>query len=195
MWFNQTSTGFRGALAVTLMLVFFPSADAQQTMDVATACNPSGWMGDAVGVKETLDTAWREDAHTPPRAIRVRYQPKQDGWGGIYWMNRPNNWCREEGMNLEENGFTRIVFWVRGDTGREIIEFKGGGIFNCPGEGKIVDSFEVRREIELTTQWTRQELDLRGKNLSSVIGCFAWVASAANNPEGATFYLDDITYE
>jgi bacteriocin-like protein len=35
---------------------------------------------------------------------------------------------------------------------------------------------------------------LTDKNLSHVIGGFGWAASTRQDPHGATFYLDDITY-
>jgi hypothetical protein len=37
-------------------------------------------------------------------------------------------------------------------------------------------------------------INLTGKNLTHIIGGFGWVASAQQDPQGATFYLDDITY-
>ena len=49
--------------------------------------------------------------------------------------------------------------------------------------------------IELTNTWQvytiRLDSDL---NLSNVVGGFSWGASSADNPDGATFFLDDIQY-
>jgi hypothetical protein len=46
----------------------------------------------------------------------------------------------------------------------------------------------------LTTSWQLVTIDLTGQDLTHIIGGFVWVANTANNPKGATFYLDDIVY-
>ena len=47
----------------------------------------------------------------------------------------------------------------------------------------------------LTQEWKQYTIDLRGKDLSYMIGGFCWATNADVNPEGATFYLDEIKYE
>jgi hypothetical protein len=47
----------------------------------------------------------------------------------------------------------------------------------------------------LTTTWREFSIDLTGKDLTHLIGGFAWVASADSNPGGVTFYLDDNRFE
>jgi hypothetical protein len=87
-----------------------------------------------------------------------------------------------------------LVFWAKGETGNERVEFKAGGI-DAPGK-PYRDSFEKSLgTVRLDTQWTRYELDLTGEDLSSVIGGFCWVATARSNPNGLTFYIDSITIE
>jgi hypothetical protein len=48
--------------------------------------------------------------------------------------------------------------------------------------------------LRLSTSWQQVTIWLAGKNLTHIIGGFGWVAAAQNNPQGATFYLDDIIY-
>jgi len=49
--------------------------------------------------------------------------------------------------------------------------------------------------VTLKPEWARYEIDLAGKDLSSIIGGFMFVASAKRNPQGFVFYLDDIYFE
>jgi hypothetical protein len=51
--------------------------------------------------------------------------------------------------------------------------------------------------VTLTENWQKYEIDLSKKDLSYISGGFVWVAKAeaGYNPEGCTFYLDDIVYE
>jgi hypothetical protein len=48
--------------------------------------------------------------------------------------------------------------------------------------------------VTLTTNWTRYTIDLTGKDLSYILGGFAWVCTARDNPSGAVFWIDDIQY-
>ena len=43
--------------------------------------------------------------------------------------------------------------------------------------------------------WKQYVINLEGKDLSSISGGFAWATNLDVNPDGATFYLDDIRYE
>ena len=49
--------------------------------------------------------------------------------------------------------------------------------------------------VVLTTDWQQFTIDLEGKDLSSISGGFCWATNLDVNPDGATFYLDDIRYE
>ena len=48
--------------------------------------------------------------------------------------------------------------------------------------------------LTLSTTWRQVTIDLTGTDLNHVIGGFGWVANTQDNPQGATFYLDDIVY-
>lgn len=159
---------------------------------------PSGWMGDGEkGTKHIqLKTGFHEcnrSGDTDGICIQIRYQPDPNGkgWAGIYWQYPDSNWGDNRGRKIVKA--TKVTFWAKGESGSEIVEFKAGGINNP--EKKHRDSFEVARRIRLNREWSKYEIPLTGQDLSHVIGAFAWVASRDANPDGLTFYIDDIRYE
>lgn len=166
------------------------------SIDILTQFYATGWMGDGeLGTTYVNLTEASEDTpHSEPYCVKIEYiKFGNDGWAGIYWQNEPDNWGEEPGENLSKHGFQAIVFWARGAKGGEIVEFKAGGI-NTPGK-KYKDSFKVGLgKIALQKEWKRYVIDLKGEDLSSVIGAFCWVANRPSNPKGLTFYLDDIRF-
>lgn len=153
----------------------------------------SGFMPD--GKCLTFDDAWMEECHGGKTCIKIVYDTEcsQQGqkWAGIYWLNPANNWGkRKGGFNLE--GAQMISFWAKGAKGGERIEeFKIGGI-----SGDYPDTdMAVIGPVILTDQWRQYTIDLRGKDLSYVSGGFSWSTNVDVNPNGCTFYLDNIQYE
>ena len=153
---------------------------------------PSGWMGDWGDLK--YDDKWMDKPHNGTTSIKIVYDGKAAQgarWAGIYWQNPPNNWgTRPGGYDL--TGAKKLTFWARGDKGGERIEeFKIGGI-----TGEYADSDVAGiGPVVLTTEWQEFTIDLDGKDLSSISGGFCWATNIDVNPDGATFYLDDIRYE
>jgi hypothetical protein len=164
--------------------------------DVLSRFIPAGWMGDGVqGARyiQFLD-GWKQNPHSAPVCVKITYTPGPRGWAGIYWQNKPNNWGDKPGINLKKYGYTKIAFWVKGEIGGEIVEFRAGGI-NAPRK-EYRDSFDVTLgKVVLEKTWKQYTIDLEGEDLSSVIGGFCWVAARSSNPEGLTFYIDDVHYE
>jgi hypothetical protein len=153
---------------------------------------PSGWMGDYGDIK--IDLVCKENPKTGSSCIKVDYSAKATqgaGWMGIYWQQPPNNWGdRKSGYDL--TGAKQLSFWARGEVGGErVSEFKVGGI---SGEFPDSDSASIGH-IDLTKNWTKYTIDLKGKDLSNIIGGFCFAASRDDNPKGFTIYLDDIIYE
>ncbi len=153
---------------------------------------PSGWMGDYGDIK--LDTASTEDPYLGDSCIKIIYSAKASNgarWAGVYWQNPANNWGNvDAGFDLSKA--TKLTFWARGLKGGERIEeFKIGGIM---GEYSDSDTAGIGPVI-LNKEWTQYTIDLKGKDLSYIIGGFCWSTNADVNPEGATFYLDEIKYE
>jgi hypothetical protein len=153
---------------------------------------PSGWMGDISDIE--VNDGYSLTPHSGTSCIQFVYSAKRSrgqGWAGVYWQNPANNWGNKKG-GYDLTGFNKLTFWARGQAGDEVIEkFKVGGI-----KGLFPDSADVEvGPIRLTTEWKQYSISLSGQDLSYISGAFAWVASARLNPQGATFYLDDIQFE
>ncbi len=168
---------------------------------------PSGWMGDTGDIQ--LDECWREDTHSGSTAIRVEYSAQGTGpaygcdgpppckWGGVYWQDPADNWGDQPG-GYDLSGARALTFAARGERGGEKISFKLGGI-GC-GSAAYPDSLCPARVFDpaptiLATTWRVYTIPLSADlNLSSLMGGFLWTASKTDNPNGVTFYLDDIQY-
>ncbi len=153
---------------------------------------PAGWMGDYGDIK--YNDAYPDKPYSRKSSIKIVYtaQKKQGaGWAGIYWQDPANNWGNLKG-GYDLTGAKKLTFWARGEKGGEVItEFKMGGI-----NGEHSDSATSSiGPIQLTPEWKQYTIDLKDEDLSLVIGGFAFVISSMENPEGATFYMDDIAYE
>jgi len=153
---------------------------------------PSGWMGDYGDIK--YDQASKENPYLGDSCIKIIYNGKAAQgarWAGIYWQNPANNWGTQDG-GFDLSKATKLTFWARGQKGGERIEeFKVGGIM---GEYSDSDSATIGPVI-LNKTWTQYTIDLKGKDMSYISGGFCWATNIDNNPEGATFYLDEIRYE
>lgn len=153
---------------------------------------PSGWMGDYSDI--TYNDNCKESPHLGATCIKIIYRPdvtQGARWAGIYWQNPPNNWGEKKG-GYDLTGASKLTFWAKGEKGGERIEeFKIGGI-----SGTYQDSDTAGiGPVVLTKDWKRHEIDLQGKDLSYISGGFCWATNLDVNPEGCTFYLDDIRYE
>jgi hypothetical protein len=153
---------------------------------------PSGWMGDYGDIK--FDAASKEDAYLGDTCVKIIYAPNASQgarWAGIYWQNPANNWGAIDG-GFDLSKATKVTFWAKGANGGERIEeFKIGGIM---GEYSDSDAAGIG-PVLLNKEWTQYTIDLKGKDLSYVIGGFCWATNLDVNPQGATFYLDEIKYE
>ncbi len=151
-----------------------------------------GWMGDIKDI--SLDIFSSIQPYSGKSCIRIAYSGKGSSgqnWAGIYWLYPNNNWGnRPEGRNLI--GATKLCFMAKGETGGEIAEFKIGGV-----SGKYQDSFQpsLNKTITLTSEWNEYSFDLRGRDLSNVIGGFCWVTNTTQNPNGCVIFLDDIIFK
>jgi hypothetical protein len=153
---------------------------------------PSGWMGDYGDMK--YEGASKEDPYLGDTCLKTIYSGKGTQgarWAGIYWQNPANNWGTvDAGFDLSKA--TKLTFWARGAKGAERLEeVKVGGIM---GEYSDSDTASIG-PIILNKEWTQYSIDLKGKDMSYIIGGFCWATNVDVNPEGATFYLDEIKYE
>lgn len=142
-----------------------------------------------------------EDQQTAPKP----------NWGDTCCACATCEECSKCNAGVDLAGSSTLSFWARGQQGGEKIEFYLGGIGRDPNTGEptalcpdssprhptlgtlCLYSPTLGKEVcELTADWQMYTIDLTGLDLSYVLGGFAWVASALNNPDGAVFYLDNI---
>jgi len=153
---------------------------------------PSGWMGDYGDLK--FDNAYTDTPYAGNTCIKIDYCScayQGAGWAGICWQNPANNWGTvDAGYNLSKA--TKLTFWAKGAKGGEhIVEFRAGGI-----SGIYADSDNPHiGPIILNKEWTQYTIDLKGKDMSYIIGGFCLTASRSENPQGCVLYLDDIKFE
>jgi hypothetical protein len=160
---------------------------------IANNFYPSGWMGDGADKSGTkyiqLNDQWKDGCHMAP-CIRVSYEPGPIGWAGVYWQYPDGNWGGKPGRELK--GVTKLEFWAKGEKGGEVVSFKVGGINSLQYHDSLEKSLGP---VILTTEWQKYEFDLGDADTSSVIGAFAWIVNRDGNPNGLTFYLDDICFK
>lgn len=151
---------------------------------------PSGWMGDTNAIQ--IDTNCATKPKSGKYCMRWKYdisKSTKNGWAGVYWQYPANNWGSKKGMDL--TGYKKLSFWIRGETGKEVLDIKVGGI-----TGDFPDSCSRElKGIRLSSEWKQYTIDVSGCNLSNVIGGFCWAADSGKNTGVVTFYLDNIIYE
>lgn len=177
--------------SILFLAAFFNTALAQkaQPYDIFNRFVSSGYMGDIAGIK--LVKNFRDTKRPDSMCTKVNFTPGKLGWGGLSWQYPANNWCRFPGKNLSRAGYTKITFWVRGETGTEEVKFHSGQ--DC-GDSYVTD--EIIKILPKT--WTQLTIDLKGLDLSNINGAFIWAIDAKANPQSGstiTFYLDDVRYE
>ena len=153
---------------------------------------PSGWMPASASQDLKFQGACKENPYLGDSCIKITYNDNSGTrWAGIYWQQPANNWGTvDKGFDLSKA--TKLTFWARGAKGGERIEeFKVGGIM---GEFSDSDSTSIGPVI-LNKDWTQYTIDLKGKDMSYIIGGFCWATNVDVNPEGVVFYLDEIKYE
>ncbi|RKY34322.1 MAG: hypothetical protein DRP78_06730 [Candidatus Omnitrophota bacterium] len=166
---------------------------------------PTGYMGDYLDITMTDGAS---GAHSGSTCTYVDYTAAGSGgegltdgsgyhplyWAGVYWQEPGNNWGDLDG-GYDLTGSTVLSFFAKGVNGGEKVTFGAGGIGAPPPYGKG-DTFSVNMPTQtLTTDWQQYTVDLSGLDMSHVIGGFKWAATRRDNPSGATFLLDDITYD
>jgi hypothetical protein len=153
---------------------------------------PSGWMGDYGDIK--INDADITDPVDGKHAFKTTYTAKGtqgNNWAGVFWQQPANNWGTKAG-GFDLSQYKRLTFWARSEADNvRIEEFKVGGI---TGEFGDSDSASIG-PVTLTKEWKKYTIDLADKNLAHIIGGFCWAANKDNNPNGFSFYLDEIRYE
>lgn len=143
--------------------------------------------------------------------IRAVFRARGRNWGGWYFLNgvlrggetapQPN-WGRQPGAGVNLRGASRLAFRARGERGGERVEFFCLGVGRDPATGVPTAPYpDSDRKastgwVTLAKAWRDYSIDLRGRDLSYVLGGFGWVTNAVVNAHrDAVFYLDEIRYD
>lgn len=159
---------------------------------------PSGFFGDIGDL--AIDTNDRTGPHGGASAIRIDYRPRgSQRFAGIYWQCPENNWGTVSGAGFDLSAARQVQFWARATTSAKA-EFKVGGIGLASPPAPYPDSLATTETnpvvLALTTQWQLFTISLAGRNLSRVIGGFAFVTNTDQVPAaGLTLFLDDIVWQ
>ena len=149
----------------------------------------SGFMGD---IADLITVGGYSNTLCEGRAaLKVKYTPSGSfGWAGAIWQNPANSWgAFDGGYNL--TAASMITFWARGEKGGEVVSFScGGTAANYPDSDSLSTG-----PLELGGEWMQYVMDLSGADLRYISAGFGFSVSRDMNPEGCTFYLDDIRYE
>jgi len=163
----------------------------------------SGYMGDIGDIH--IDEAWSDKPYKGNTCIKVVYDAKGKGpnecsypppckWSGVYWQEPANNWGKDvsnKDYGYDLSNFNCLTFYAKAEKECRI-EFKVGGINEEYGDSL---NYPVSIEPTLTTEWKEYVIKLDSKSLTHIIGGFAWATNWNRNPNGATFYLDEIRFE
>ena len=187
---------------------YMPGEEATKMMSMSVDCaqNPHEEEVKPAG-KEIAKPAVGE-AKEKSTCISVKITWAAPYWCGCAFLSgpeKPMQWWGEDDRgthyDLTELKKHRLVFWARGETGKERIQVKMGIL----GDKTFGDSIKIAPEtkwLKLSTQWTRYELDLskvKPEALKSICNGFTFVCSQVQQEDPSThttsFYLDDIYYE
>lgn len=165
--------------------------------------HPTGRMGDCGDI--SIDEADAANPFAGTSSIRIQYTASGQGphacpyappcgWAGLYWQHPPHNWGKDKrfaGMGFDLSGYRRLHFAAR-SARPALIEFKVGGVAEAYG-----DSLRTPRVVlaRLTPEWRQFAIDLDGADLKHIIGGFCWVTNRDANPQGITFWIDEIRFE
>ncbi|MFO0859833.1 MAG: glycoside hydrolase family 2 TIM barrel-domain containing protein [Phycisphaerales bacterium] len=150
------------------------------------AFTPSGWMGNTSAI--SMDPGSSDKPHSGATCLKVQYTAG-DNWGGVAFQSPANDWGDQPG-GYDLTGAKKLTFWARGQAGGEKVEIKVGTIGR---EKKYHDTAIVSKQLVLTSDWKKYEIDLSGKDLTCIKTGLVWALGGQGKP--VTFFLDDVWFE
>ncbi len=180
--------------------------------DVGSAGNHflhRAWMGDLKALD--VDECCTVNPHSGLTCIKNTFCASANNWVGVYFQNgaylsgdtKPrSNWGDYSNAGIDLTGVDSLTFWAHCDSGSgERVEFYLAGVGRDPNTGLPNKAFPESSPkismgwIRLDTVWKEYRFNLKGRDLSYVLGGFGWATNAAmNNNKKVTFFLDDIKF-
>lgn len=160
----------------------------------------SGWMtqlGYDPSAQLEVKTDWLRAPVSGTTCIKITntYSTGHAPWAGIYWLYPDGNWGLIPDAGYDLSGADSIVFYAKGENGGETVQFFALGVGGLYGDSSPRWPPTIQSYKTLDTAWTRYCIDLSGKDLSYVIGGFAFVVEPSRNKsQDITFYTDEIKY-
>ena len=156
--------------------------------DLTKQFHLTGYAGDKENVKVNED--WAVDCHSDPTCTKIVYSPNSAllGWAGNLWLDvlYPKY---SLGISLEN--VNRLTFWAKGDNGTEKVEFRVGGTAGAAPQPAFSTGI-----VTLQKSWQQYSIEFTDKtHLDRVFSGFAWFTTKELNPQGCTFYLDDMQFK
>lgn len=164
--------------------------------------------GDRSLVKN-MDENWTREPYAGDSCIRCQIDTAGNDWGGWMFLNgflpagesAPLlNDGSMPGQGLDLTGAEELRFYVKGETGGEVVEFFTAG-FGYDGEWgtRLVDYPDSAQKqslgfVTLTDEWKEYVIPLAGLDLSSICCGFGFVCSGSNGAAENVFYLDEIRF-
>jgi hypothetical protein len=145
------------------------------------------WLGSQKAIYQ--DPCWEEQPQSGETCIQVKFNDV-GRWGGGAWLAPQGNWGDHPPLYDLSNA-ERLTFWARGEDGGEVVEFSVGLVAL---DKQYRDSvYKTTGKIVLDQEWKEYEIDLRGRDLSSVITAFSWALPMQRRR--STFYIDNVRFK
>ena len=150
----------------------------------------------------TVSSGKADGCHSGAGCEKIEYQSGA-GWAGrISWhaacgdSGKPEVWHTVKqglcGVDLLQvmgvKQVNTLSFYARGNTGEEVVLFGVGNHEIMPRPG-------VSRELTLSTEWEKYQIDISNLKMDNAINLFQFTVADSKNENGAVFYLDDIQFE
>jgi len=189
------------AAAIFICLSLSYSQECSNPYDIGNNFRTSGYMGcgsDCITITSEMpnDKDAANASHLDCFKITVSKDP--EGWGGLFWLNKPDNWGDKSGENFSNCGYTKLTFWIKAKNDSSLgkkVYFESGMEDNGKRYKNSYD--KTRMSVKLPEDWTKHIINLNGKNMSSIINAFGFVVEGLSGINGSevTFFLDQIQFE
>ncbi len=147
---------------------------------------PTGYMGDFQNLKVEGDN--KEHVHSGESALKISYS-NSGGWYGLAFMDPPDDWGDKAGGYCLI-GATKFTFWAKASTDNLSGTFGFGMI---GPEKPFYDTGKKSEKFQLTKEWKKYEIDLKGVDLRCIKTGFIMYLGGIG--ENYSFWLDDVRYE